>query len=165
MDCVGLKSNTIGVWGLNFSSCYVCPCITELIHCYFFFLLSYCLCAVSNHDLFSDAMHLKSTAWLCHFCVDHCYKLKVYSRMRAFLSRWISSHCFYSHICVDLCGMFQCCAIFLSPASCGRMFEHLWNIFLQHVSYVSDEKSIYNELVGVLVVALHMPSWRLKNII
>lgn len=137
---------------------------------YFSMLALFCClaiwhCAVSNHDLFFDAMHLKSTAGLCRFCVDHCYKLKVYSRMRAFLSRWISSHCFYSHICVDLCGMFQCCAIFLSPASCGRMFEHLWNIFLQHVSYVSDEKSIYNELVGVLVVALHMPSWRLKNII
>lgn len=58
-------------------------------------------------------------------------------------------------ICVECSSVVQ---FFLSPASSGRIFEHLWNIFLQHVSYVSDEKSIYNELVGVLVVALHMPS-------
>lgn len=41
---------------------------------------------MSNHDLFFSAMHLKSTAGISSFCVDHYYKLKVYSRMRAFVS-------------------------------------------------------------------------------
>lgn len=58
-------------------------------------------------------------------------------------------------ICVECSSVVQ---FFYHPQVAAGCLNTCGIFFLQHVSYVSDEKSIYNELVGVLVVALHMPS-------